>query len=242
MKSEQLRNHITRTYIIMRWGMAILAILLPFILWLGGLVQGTPLQDSMSAYYHAGDGVMRDGFVGILFVISALLILYKGFTSIENMALNVAGVCLLGVAVFPMAWECGEACSAFSIHGIAAVSFFLVIAYVCLFRARDTLRLISDPAEVSKLKRIYGVLGFCMIVAPLSAFVVISIWQSNLVVFFVEAAGALVFAIYWIVKSREIESTDSERMAIEGRLHTKSYRARDIFSQIAIDPELEAQV
>ena len=48
---------------------------------------------------------MRIWSVGILFVVAAFLYLYKGFTPFENYALNVAGVCALGVALVPMPWN-----------------------------------------------------------------------------------------------------------------------------------------
>jgi hypothetical protein len=63
----------------------------------------------MSAYYHSGGGAMRDEFVGILFAVGAFLCLYKGFTTFEY-ALNLAGAFVIGVAAFPMEWNCGTSC------------------------------------------------------------------------------------------------------------------------------------
>ena len=67
-----------------------MAFAFPLLLWIGGyLLAKLPLAGSMSAYYHASDflhpdqvlrvqGVMRNEFVGILFAVGALLIVYRG--------------------------------------------------------------------------------------------------------------------------------------------------------------------
>lgn len=89
--STDLRKHITGTYLSLRLGMALIAIFFPIVLWLGGVAEGQPLQESMSAYYFSGGGAMRDVFVGVLFAIGAFLYAYKGFNDLENIALNLQG-------------------------------------------------------------------------------------------------------------------------------------------------------
>src|SRR5690349_1291230 len=106
---QELQQNILTTYVNIRTGTAIVGILFPLILWLGGRLHvGLCLQGSMSAYYHA-TGVaghsMRDWFVGLLFAVGIFLVLYKGYSHAENWALNIAGILALGVAVFPMHWE-----------------------------------------------------------------------------------------------------------------------------------------
>jgi hypothetical protein len=64
----KLDQHALATYFTLRRGVALIAIAFPLWLWIGGkLYAGLPLQNSMSAYYHAAlDGKsMRDWFVGI---------------------------------------------------------------------------------------------------------------------------------------------------------------------------------
>lgn len=90
MEAGKLRSHISATYYTLRKGLAVLALALPWVLWIGGhIFSDLPLQASMSAYYHAGGGVMRDAFVGIMFAVSFFLVLYKGFTYFENHAFNL---------------------------------------------------------------------------------------------------------------------------------------------------------
>lgn len=239
MKYTDLPGHIIATYMNLRVGIAVLAILLPFILWFGGnLLFGLPLQESMSAYYHASNGDMRDVFVGILIAVGAFLFLYKGFTDLENNALNLAGICLVGVALFPMEWGCGDSCSKFSLHGTLAILFFLSIAYVCIFRASDTLHLIKDQAKVARYKNVYSGLGIVMIASPVIALVLtMSLQRGPEItswVFFIEAVGVIVFASYWITKSREIVLTNAERKAIEGKLRIRQLKVKELFKKAEV--------
>ena len=94
MREEDLQRHITRTYMTLRVGVAAMGLALPLLLWVGS----EEPQSSMSACYHTR---MGDVFVGLLFAIGACLYLYRGFSTRENIALNLAGILAFGVAVFP---------------------------------------------------------------------------------------------------------------------------------------------
>src|SRR5262245_28860273 len=148
MKTKNLSNQVTATYKMLRLGLAVIAFAFPLVLWIGGYLRAElPLAGSMSAYYfeNGGAGVMRNEFVGILFAVGALLFAYQGYSRFVDMALNVAGVLALGIAIFPMKWPESTG-SSFSLHGACAISFFVCIAYVCIWRAGDTLPLIKDVA------------------------------------------------------------------------------------------------
>src|SRR5262245_9855540 len=236
MQAEELRRHMLATYIVLRYGMAGLAILLPLLLWIGGhVLAGLPLQGSMSAYYHAGGGALRDEFVGILFAVAACLCLYRGFTTLENAALNLAGVLAALVAIFPMTWGCVTDCPRWTLHGTLAVLFFVAIAYVCIFRASDTLRLV-DPDKVGRYERTYRILGVGMVVFPVIAAVLTMVLnRESVLVFVAEALGVCIFASYWLVKSHEIWATNAEPLVSAGRLATGAYGARDVFKQISVE-------
>lgn len=208
MKSVDIQKHILSTYFTLRVGMGTLALMLPLLLWWGGYwFAGLELKQSMSAYYHT---VMRDGFVGFLFAIGAFLYLYKGYSNEEDNALNAAGVLVIGVALFPSTPP-GEPRSTLAyIHGICAVSFFISIAYVCIFRARDTLELLESDSMKKIYNTIYRCLGFLMVVLPLLA-VITSLINDQPMVFWVEFSAVWVFGIYWIIKSYEIHSIGLEK-------------------------------
>ncbi|WP_088890254.1 hypothetical protein [Leptolyngbya ohadii] len=231
-----IEEHIIKTYGALRRGIGILAIVLPVLLAVWGVLKyGLPLQDSISAYYHAfvptgqppglfdvaGNGVMRNWFVGILWAIGVFLVLYRGYGRRENIALNIAGVLLIAVAMFPMDWTCGATCPKVSIHGIAAILFFLAIGYVCIFRSGDTLPLLDNPDARAFYKRWYRTIGLVMWVFPLVV-AVLEFFQlrpfGTRTVFFIEVAGIWTFAAYWLLKSREIDRNKADVKAVNGEL------------------------
>jgi uncharacterized membrane protein required for colicin V production len=216
----ELQQHIARTYFAIRTGMGTLAAALPPLLWIGGrLGDGEPLRCSMSAYYYSP--AMRDTFVGALVAIGAFLYLYKGFSRQENWALNLAGALAVGIAMVPTSPHC-QVSSALTLHGALAVLFFLAIAYVCVFRASDTLSLIRDTRRAARLRFAYRGLGALMVLSPMIAAALAYTLQpgarGSSVLFFVESLAVFTFAAYWLVKSREMSATDAETLALERRL------------------------
>ena len=239
---EDLKKHILSTYVHLRFGLAGFAIALPFFLWFyGGVRHGIPLQGSMSAYYHVQGGALRDEFVGVLIMVAAFLYLYKGFTKLENIALNLAGLLLAIVALFPMPWDCKPDCGSLSFHGAAAVLFFVAIAYVCLFRANDTLPLMKDREKARRFAKVYKGLGVAMVASPIIALVLVVLFREtpqdkNPWIFFVEAVGVVVFGIYWLFKSFEITHTHSEERALHGDLRAMQTEASDLFKALPVEP------
>lgn len=267
MPQTELTDHIIKTYQATRRGLAYIGFAFPVLLLIGGLIVNLHLQGSMSAYYHAppilkanevlhpgnyvhpGEGVMRNWFVGLLFVIGIILFLYKGFTRMEDHALNLAGVLALGVALFPMPWGDQFKAAGFTlagvkltVHGACAVTLFLCIAYVCIFRASDTLGLVK-PAERQKRYRLtYKILGWAMVASPVTAFVLSSVFQQHdAYTFFIEMAGVWVFAAYWLIKSREIAETDADRKAACGQLDVPQHKvASHLFKEVNITDRQDA--
>lgn len=230
-----LQNHVELTYLFLRLGVGGLAVLLPIILAVGGFLgYRLSLQDSISAYYHAfvtsvqfpdvyaiaGNGLMRNWFVGILWAIGFFLVLYKGFGRRESRVLNIAGILLVMVSMFPMDWTCHDACSKISIHGVSAIFFFLAIGYVCIFRSGDTLPLLPRSQQTI-YKRIYRLIGLAMWVFPLTVAILeaaqIKIFGSR-TIFFIETAGIWTFAAFWLIKSYEIIQSGADEAVISGRL------------------------
>lgn len=229
MKPDELQSHIFATYTNLRIGVAIIAIAFPPLLWIGGAFLNMPLQDSMSAYYHAAcDGQsMRNWFVGLLFAVGIILYLYKGFSRKENYALNIAGILAVAIAVIPMEWACGEVCNAICIpkhealtlHGIVAVSFFICIAYVCIFCAHETLYLLDDKDREKRYRLLYRLFGIGMILSPLVAALLAFVFrQQNSYAFYAEWVGIWIFASYWLLKSKEISSTNAEHLALHEKI------------------------
>jgi hypothetical protein len=259
---KDLSNQIAATYRMLRLGLAVLAFAFPVLLFGGGLLLGKlPLAGSMSAYYHyhsivspsslnqstpfqeaadkdkPGQGLMRNIFVGTLFAVGGLLFAYQGFSRLEDFALNFAGLTAWGIALFPMKWPEGTGDSSFSLHGAFAISFFVSIAYVCIWRAGDTLPLINDPVIRKRYLRTYKFLGWAMVILPFLAWALISLtpWQKS-VIFFVEMAGIYVFATYWVIKSHEASKTRMDEKAGRGKLQVQPHKVSDILSPLPVTP------
>jgi len=216
-----LQQHMTGTYLSLRAGIGVIGAALPWLLWLGGQIgDREPLRGSMSAYYYSP--TMRNTFVGALVSIGVFLYLYKGFSTRENWALNLAGALAIGVAMVPTSPLSAADSGGFPFHSTFAVLFFVCIAYVCVFRASDTLSLIRDTRKAERLRATYRLLGIGMVVSPIIAVVLTFVLQrapqERSLVFFVEAVAVLTFATYWLVKSREMRATDAECLALEGKL------------------------
>jgi hypothetical protein len=217
MTSRDLRRNMMRTYFTLRLGIVALSFALPLLLLVysvanfGGLVSG-----SMSAFYG---GVMRDWFVGILWAIGFFLILYKGFSALEDWLLNFAGAFAVLTAMTPCNCWGDEALAKSAAHTAFAVLFFACMVCVCLFCARDTITLLPEPADQARSRRAYYVIALLLFVSPLAAVgtaYVAGAGDSR--VFFIEWFAVWVFAAYWAVKSVEFKKTSAERRALYGAL------------------------
>lgn len=223
--ANELQSHMLGTYFGLRVGLAVIGIVLPLIVLIaGGVLHHVWLEPSISQYYHT-KGLpfltTRDLFVGGLFAAGACLYLYKGFSTKENVALNLAGVFALFVALLPTAATSADKGLVSTLHKTSAVLFFLCIAYVSLFRSRDTLSLLT-PAKQGRYARLYLWTGLAMIASPLAA-VVLSFAldpasRFRTVIFWVETFAVWTFAAYWIIKTSEMSKTKAEKRALDAQL------------------------
>jgi hypothetical protein len=215
-RPDKLQEHIHATYVHLRWGIIVIAILFPLALWVLGVIWGPiKLQTSLSAYYHAGEPgnrLPRDVFVGVLFLVGGFLYLYKGYSRRENWLLNIAGVCAWGVALFPTDWK-GKEPFDFPYHVTFAIAFFACIALVAIFCAMDSVKDIeNEKGRIERLRNTYRVIGVLMIGAPLVVvWLVRGLGYRGFWTIAVECIGIWVFSAYWIVKSIELSATQAER-------------------------------
>lgn len=227
-----LQRHVFATYVTLRIGMAVIAAALPFSLLISGAFANLEAQGSMSAYYWAGVVSKPPGrvwFVGGLFAIAAFLYLYKGFTKGENLALNAAGLLALGVAYFPMEWNCGAdnkpidanifsyCVAGWNPHGACAVLLFLCLVYVTFLRARDTLPALPSETLRSRFRKMYGITSLAMVAGPIAATLMHALQNNySTLTFWLEATGVLAFAAYWAIKSVEMRYSAAGERAARG--------------------------
>lgn len=253
---QELIRHFSATYFSLRIGLTALAFTFPVLLFAyGKWMHGLDLQPSMSAYFWAAATAlqcasfpMRTIFVGFLFAIGIGLYLYKGATPLENVLLNLAGVCAVMVAIFPESIEAKEAanerigmlfsvCSAvkdwagtehLGIHFFAAVALFMLLAIVSWFCAEKTLDFAPEGVDVDWFRRTYKVVAILMLIFPLVGIAVawaLGLYRSNWV-FFVEAAGIWTFGSYWAVKSRELWLSKPEKEPVKAIENARRRRQR----------------
>lgn len=104
-----------------------------------------------------------------------------------------------------------------SVHGTCAVLFFVSIAYVCIFCAKRTLHLIPDQTVRRRYLRTYQGFGVAMVAAPLCVALVLRLAPGsrtdcgNFTVIGIEAAGVIVFALYWLTKTYEAKKYGADK-------------------------------
>lgn len=241
-----LDQHILRSYSVLRWFMVGFGFVLPLLLVVGGtsswwwLKEALPVQDSLSAYYHAGNpcipfqGVYRDLFVGLLAAIGFCLVIYTGFGKLENWLLNFAGFSLLGVAYFSTDWPnpaALESCRLIpgfepfkaslllglpvSIHTFSAVIFFLAITLTNVLTALNTVEIIGGRNKQRFWRNVYRVFRFIM---PVSLCIVLLLLRGDKrLILWLEWAGIWAFSLYWLLKSIEILSTKLDVDIVNGK-------------------------
>lgn len=241
-----IADHVLATYTTLRWGLGLLALTFPVLLVAWGWWHGIGMQSSLSGYYFAAASAdrciwfpARGVFVGVLCAISAGLYLYKGFTPLENVLLNVAAICGVVVAWVPERLDATQvaACPILqpvlsdqplaALHWGAAIGLFLCLGAVAWFCADKTLASMPQPhqARVPAFRRTYQALAVLMVAGPLLAVLVVRMVSARYTVITLEAVGIWVFAAYWLVKSVELGLSGATKQATVGRLGAQALKA-----------------
>lgn len=107
-KMSRLTSYLKKTndslqlsYLQIRRSVGVLGIALPIVLSVGTIwLSSCPyLKDSISEYYYT---LMGSSLTGILCAVGLSLYSYKGFDNWDRISTNIAGICALGVAFFPV--------------------------------------------------------------------------------------------------------------------------------------------
>jgi len=196
------------TYLALRRSIGSIGLSLPLVLVGWGLTHGIQCGDmtALSAFYWLPpppppipDAILRDWFVGSLVAVGMCLIIYRGYSNLENWLLNVAGTALIVVALNPMSWPSRHEDS-WNVHAISSITFFLMIALTIWFCADDTLDGLPKDRR-ARWRAIYRGFSVAMFVLPLAAFVLA---RRNQRTIWVEVLAVCVFSIYWLVKTSEL--------------------------------------
>ena len=209
------RKQAIRSYLLLSFGMGIVALALPILLVLFG---GYEDHFSISYFYYVND-TTRNILVGGLWAQGIFLFLFHGLSRLENWILNVAGVAAISVAMNPMTLFGAEGSSAIdrqcsregqaydlSLHTASAIVFFACLAVVAVVLAKGRVKAITDPVKRQLFKRAYDIAGIAMIAMP-AAVTAHNLFsgggcQSHWI-FWVECFGIGAFAFFWFVKTFE---------------------------------------
>ena len=225
MRPDELQAHMISTYFSLRRFMWIVALLTPAVVVLWGLFWKVPWQDSISAYYFAPEGDLwnyspypvRVLFVGILFALGACLVVYKGFTHLEDWLMNGAGVFAILVAMFPMYPEQGYIAFSRTVHFASAIGLFLCLGATAVWCNEGTLKWLASPSERRRFKRSYQIIGWFMILFPAVGAALAYLFNAAARnAYWMEAAGIETFAAYWALKNVELARSGAEGKAMKG--------------------------
>jgi len=202
MKNEFLYIQYTKTYFSLRKAIGVIGMALPFVLMLGNylIFDGNVVLPSISQYYHSP---MRDVFVGGLISMASFLFFYSGYGKQDRIAGILAGFLALGVAFFPTSIagisEGGE------IHGVFAISLFVVLALISIFdfprkrpgmekQATDTLQVICG----------FVMLG-CIIATFLYLFTRGFTKPEGYFIFIAESTALIAFGLSWFTEGLDLK-------------------------------------
>ena len=209
-----------KSYLLLRQGIGVLGISLPFVLMIGGYFIGPcqQVQPSISHYYYS---VMHIWFVGTLCVLGGLLISYRGRNKFENIVSNCAGAFAFGVAIFPTGfdtfrgddWPCRfiQFCPNIpgyveKVHFTCAGLLFLCFAIFCFVFFQKPDSDISTDLKKIRRNKFYKFCGWAIVVsiAFIGYFFIFGRPQSipfiNYSTLIFETTSLLFFGSSWLLK------------------------------------------
>ena len=88
-------------------------------------------------------------------------------------------------------------------------------------RSRDTLSLIGNPNLEAKYERWYWATSVVMLASPVTAIILRTIFASeNAYIYFLELAGIWAFALFWFIKSHEMQTSNADLKSLRGEIGT----------------------
>lgn len=168
--------------------------------------------ESISAAYHTD---AQDAFVGMLFIVGAFLIAYRGHEPEQGLVSKLGAVAAALVAIFPTSTIGMPNLSSGPVHYIAAAVLFLILAYFCYVFWNMT-RTSDRPIE-RRRSPIYAACGIimlaCIVVIAIATWFFGETANDLRLTFWGEWIALWAFGTAWVVagKSLPFLSEPSER-------------------------------
>jgi hypothetical protein len=183
---------------------------------------GDKLPDSLSGYYYSH---MRDVFVGSMCAAGVFLMFYRGRHNLERRLTNLAGLCAVGIALFPTTRpvmpvsSCGPVIQAGMpsapvwsawLHAVFLVVLMVAVAWVILCWQRSDAK--RSDIEQKRKKRnksyYYACIAFMVIAGALALIQEVSFdKQTDSLapwLLYAEAIAFLAFGVAWFVNGQPI--------------------------------------
>jgi hypothetical protein len=195
-----------------------LGILLPVVLLLGSFLFDNccVLQPSISHYYYTN---MREIFVGVLCSVSLFLFTYKGYTPLDSIAANAAGLFCLGIAIFPTGLMTGFECQRevksiiffngqSTVHYISAGSFFVTLALTSFFLfTKSKLPVADRTPEKYKRNVVYRICAIIMVLSLIVILLANWVWKvpdHSHLTYWMESVALVAFGVSWLTKGEAL--------------------------------------
>jgi len=198
-------NPLVISYLQLRIGIGLIGLLLPFVLAIGTyLLTGTGIKPSISDYYYSP---MSGVFVGCLWSIGMLMFVYRGPNLLDVWVGHLAGICAIGVSLFPTTPNNLPTDTIGALHYTCAVLFFIMLAYFCLVLFTKT-----DPTKQMTVRKRYrnkvyiacGVtITTCIIMIAVYKLFLLNIFPLS-TVFWFESIAVVAFGLSWVTKGEAI--------------------------------------
>jgi hypothetical protein len=186
---------------VIRWLVGFITFALPILVSIISFARLT----SISASYYTG---ARDLFVGLLFILGAFLLVYKGHTPLEDWIANLGALAAVIAALCPTACDLCPCSLTSTIHLLAGIVLFGVTAYFCLGPFRQAAK-DKDWIKAQRRVKFYAICGYAIIACLVILGVVELAMTAELKkawvpIFWGEFVMLWIFSAAWIVAAKWI--------------------------------------
>jgi hypothetical protein len=211
---------LVRSYLYLRRGVGIIGVSLPVVLVIATMILtlSFKVKDSLSSYYYTVTGGV---FVGSLWAIAIFLISYQ-YDHLDNIVGNVAGVCAIGLSLFPTPPDCPLT----NLHcatelqkqiGVAHFVFstgFLLALFIMVFflftRGNPKKDEVTEADRKRRNNIVYWICGIVMAACILLAALILFVpylsddrWHKQVhPILIIEFIATEAFGIAWFVKGQ----------------------------------------
>jgi quinol-cytochrome oxidoreductase complex cytochrome b subunit len=152
-----------------------------------------------------------------MFVVGAFMLAYNGHSRPEWWAGKAAALAAVCIALFPTTCDTCEPGLVSTVHYVAAVILFSILAYFCLGPFRKDTK--GQAGKKGRRSKIYFVCGWTIILCMVVAALLKAVLPNHLadaiqVTYWAELVALVAFGIAWIVASKVIPQLADDKEAL----------------------------